>query len=156
MEALVLSQRALGPTLRWMILAASNLAVAQPGQFVMLRCAGPESSDPFLRRALFIADADPKAGTVTLLYSNSEPGARWLDAAVPGQTLDLVGPLGRPVALAHKARQVLLIAEGGAAAPLLFLARRSSSSMLLLHIATARELELPPFLLPPGGRVPLQ
>lgn len=97
---------------------------AQPGHFVLMRCAPSDTDDPLLRRTLFILDADPQQGIVRLLVSPEEPGLRWLSQQSLGTRLDLVGPIGRPFELPSASRQWLLLGSGAGLAALLFSAQR--------------------------------
>jgi dihydroorotate dehydrogenase electron transfer subunit len=112
-----------------MMLGAPELAeVCVPGQFLHVLCH--PGNDPLLRRPFSIHDADPKLGLVSLLYQVVGRGTRLMAERVPGETLDVLGPLGRGFALPETAGQPILLVGGGmAVAPLYFLARRISDTI---------------------------
>ena len=68
----------------------------QPGQFVILRVT-PEGE----RVPLTIADADPEAGTITLVVQTAGKTTMLLNSLEAGdEILDLAGPLGTPTEVA--------------------------------------------------------
>lgn len=124
-------------TLRSPLIAAA----AQPGQFVMAAC-GP-SLDPLLRRP-FSIHCCPGSDQVQLLIRIVGKGTRLLCEQQPGQSISLLGPLGRGFRLTSPP-SVCLIGGGIGIAPLLFLAERlrqasSSACMVLLGAQTKVEL----------------
>jgi len=129
-----------------LVLRAPEIAVqVRPGQFAHIACpAGPEPFPsgsgapaakpaavrrpgpgvPFLRRPLSFHDADPEAGTVTLLFQVVGPGTGFLAGARPGDCLDIIGPLGEGVFPLDPGGPVVLVGGGVGVAPMLLLARR--------------------------------
>ncbi len=93
---------------------------AQPGQFVHLRVT--QAWDPLLRRPFSVMLADPRGGVIDLLVQVVGRGSEILAAAAPGQSFDLLGPLGTPFPLPPAGSQVILVAGGVGVAPLIFLA----------------------------------
>ncbi|WP_437882091.1 dihydroorotate dehydrogenase electron transfer subunit [Pseudomonas sp. LRF_L74] len=85
---------------------------AQPGQFFHLMCPATEQDQPFLRRPMSLYGVDPHAGQVKFLYKVQGAGTRGLSTLVPGQYLDMLGPLGRGFELPARTRHVLLVARG--------------------------------------------
>jgi dihydroorotate dehydrogenase electron transfer subunit len=149
----VSDQRALTPQLRWLQVQAPELARdIRPGQFVMVRCSEPGAHDPMLRRALFVAAAEPALGQVALLFApGQDVGLRWLARAHAGDRIDSFGPLGRPFQIEPRTRTVLLVGEGPGVAALLLAAREAlgrGASVTLLVAAGDAELLPPAFLLP--------
>ena len=103
-------------------LAAPEIAErAEPGQFVAFAIGG-ETSALLLRRAIAISTADD--GVVTVVVSASGPGSTWLTERRPGDTVDVVGPLGRPFPPAPPGVRALLVGGGYGAAALVGLAAR--------------------------------
>jgi dihydroorotate dehydrogenase electron transfer subunit len=151
-EPAIIERRELG-ALRHLTLLAPELArAARPGHYLLARCAPPGAADPLLRRALFLAGADPAAGTAELLIDPDERGLDWLAAQPLGARLDLFGPLGAPFVLDGRTRNLLLAGAGPALPALLFLARiaaASGAAGVLLAAAHGADRLPPPFLLPP-------
>ncbi|MBS4031101.1 MAG: dihydroorotate dehydrogenase electron transfer subunit [Clostridiales bacterium] len=104
------------PDIRRMVLDDS--IYARPGQFVQISVS--PTLDPFLRRPLSVHD-DGEGGLV-LLYRASGRGTRLLAEKKPGDSVDILGPLGNgfPVTDAPAA---ILVAGGIGVAPLCYLAR---------------------------------
>jgi dihydroorotate dehydrogenase electron transfer subunit len=101
-------------------LAAPEIAErARPGQFVAFAIGG-ETSALLLRRSIAISTAD--GGRVTVVVSASGPGSTWLTERRPGDTVDVVGPLGRPFPPAPPGARALLVGGGYGAAALVGLA----------------------------------
>ena len=93
---LILASQKLSPNVTQMVLSAPRVAaVARAGQFVIVRAsAGAE------RIPLTIAQADPLAGTITLVIQ--AVGASTFELAsyrAGGALADVAGPLGNPTAL---------------------------------------------------------
>jgi dihydroorotate dehydrogenase electron transfer subunit len=150
-KLVIADQRAVTPRLRWLTLHAPDLARgARAGQYLLVRCAEQGCYDPLLRRPLFIAAAEPALGQIGLLYEPSERGLVWLSRGSAGDTLDVIGPLGRPFALDGRTRNVLLVGSGPGLAALLLLARAGAGRGPVTLIAGADDSERlpPPFLLP--------
>jgi len=110
----VLEKRRLGPDVFRMELAYPKLArKARPGQFVIVR-----ASEDGERIPLTIADADPEAGSITLIFQVVGKSTTLLARMEPGdEILDVVGPLGVPTEIERFGR-VLCIGGGIGAAPL--------------------------------------
>ena len=148
----IADQRAASPRLRWLTLHAPDLATTvRAGQYLLIRCAEQGSYDPLLRRALFIAAAEPALGQIGLLYEPAEPGLAWLARGRAGDALDVLGPFGQPFELGAQTRTLLLIGAGPGLAALLLLARAASArncAVTLLAGADQADLLPPAFLLP--------
>ena len=101
-------------------LAAPEIADrAQPGQFVAFAVGG-ETSGLLLRRSIAISTTG--GGQVTVVVSAAGPGSAWLTERRPGDTLDVVGPLGRPFPAPPAGARALLVGGGYGAAALVGLA----------------------------------
>jgi dihydroorotate dehydrogenase electron transfer subunit len=94
-------------------------ARAEPGQFVAFAIGG-ESSALLLRRSIAISTAEN--GQVSVVVSAAGPGSTWLTERRPGDTVDVVGPLGRPFPPAPAGARALLVGGGYGAAALVGLA----------------------------------
>ncbi|MFP5505310.1 MAG: dihydroorotate dehydrogenase electron transfer subunit [Gammaproteobacteria bacterium] len=95
-------------------------ARAQPGSFAHLTC-GPELP---MRRPLSIMRVDAQAGWVEFLYKAVGQGTRRLATRQVGETLSVMGPIGKPFQ-PHRARPRALLMGGGVGIPpMVFLAER--------------------------------
>jgi NAD(P)H-flavin reductase len=107
-------------------LAAPEIAErAAPGQFVAFAVGGPLSA-ALLRRSIAIAGAGD--GVVTVVVAPHGPGSTWLAGLREGDTVDVVGPLGRPFPLPEPGTPSLLVGGGYGAAALVGLAERLRAS----------------------------
>ena len=93
---------------------------ARPGQFVMIRVS--EGLDPLLRRPFSIHQVAAD-GLLQVLYKVLGKGTRLMAGLQPGQTMDLLGPLGQGFSI-NKDQLHCLVGGGMGIAPLLFLAEK--------------------------------
>jgi len=120
-NAPIINHQAVGPDCARMTLAAPAIAgPAVPGQFVMVRLTNGRS--PFLPRPFSIHRVSPDRAELAILYKVVGPGTRQMAALTGGDSLNLVGPLGRGFDIPGQARQITLAAGGMGVAPLVFLA----------------------------------
>lgn len=93
----------LSPNVTRLVVDAPRIAqVRRPGQFVIVR-RGPGAE----RIPLTIADADPVAGTISLVIQAVGASTMDLVALAPGDAItDVAGPLGRPTDLIGSGRAV--------------------------------------------------
>ena len=96
-----------------------------PGQFVQVRVDG--SPTTYLRRPISIHDVDASNNEISLLVQMVGEGTRHLGAAVPGDRINLVLPLGNGYTLPEKDEKVLLVGGGIGIAPLYYLAKCMAS-----------------------------
>lgn len=89
-----------------------------PGQFV--QALVDNSPSTFLRRPFSIHFVDYAANTLSLLIQIKGEGTRHLSLLVPGDTLNLVYPLGNAFSLPDSGR-LLLVGGGAGVAPLMFM-----------------------------------
>lgn len=94
---------------------------AEPGQFVHLRTI--TGMDPLLRRPISICQADKSKGLIYLWYQVVGKGTALLSQLRAGDTVDVIGPLGRGFTIG-KGQKVALIGGGMGIAPLIFLGHR--------------------------------
>jgi ferredoxin/flavodoxin---NADP+ reductase len=92
----VVQAEPLSPNVTRLVLEAARIAqIRQPGQFVIVR-RGPHAE----RIPLTIADADPDAGTISLVIQSVGKSTADLVELQPGDVItDVAGPLGRPTEL---------------------------------------------------------
>jgi len=106
-----------------------------PGQFVMLGLPG--NTAPLLRRPFSVLGHDSTRELLEIHYSVEGAGTRLLSGLGQGQTLNLLGPLGRPFPESEAWLRVL-VAGGRGIAPLIFFAGKMGSSGRVLFLAGAR------------------
>lgn len=96
-------------------------AEAKPGQFLMVRIT--ETLDPLLRRPISLHAKE--GGAVELFFQIAGRGTARLARMKEGESLDVLGPLGRGFDLAPdiRGKSAFLIGGGRGIAPLLFLSR---------------------------------
>lgn len=119
----VLAYRSLGAYHQLTLVAADIALRAQPGQFVSV---GVGSDGTVLRRPFSIAgvsERGPWAGTIDIVFSVVGPGTAWLAQRSKHDTIDVVGPLGRPFPVPKQPVNCLLVGGGYGSAPLLYLAK---------------------------------
>ncbi len=129
---------------------APELAVgARAGQFVHARTG--DLSGLVLRRPFSINTADPATGVITIHFRTIGRGTEWFTHLRPGDTVDMLGPLGRPFEVDPRSRHLLLIAGGLGMAGVRSLAdealRDGRQVTVLFGAASAREV-YPSSLLP--------
>jgi len=108
-------------------LSAPELGGARPGQFLMV-AVPPDMG--VLRRPYWLASAGPDGCAVAV--QERGPASRWLAAHRAGDTLDVLGPLGRPVALPPPGTRCVLVGDP-AAPPLTALAQALRDVGCALH-----------------------
>lgn len=138
----LVEKEALGQKYFWLKVLAPEIArQAEPGQFVQVKCG--ETLDPFLRRPLSIHRFHREEGTVEFLVQRKGKGTTWLGQREPGQSLDLLGPLGKGFTV-KPGQKALLVGGGIGVAPLLALAealaRLGSPPVVLLGANSRQDL----------------
>ena len=125
------------PGIHLMWIEAPDIAVvAQPGQFITVRCG-----DLTLRRPFSVHQVSPQE--IALLFKVAGKGTLWLSQRQTGERLDVLGPLGKGFSIESGARNLLLVAGGIGIAPLVFLMQyaKSQHQITLIHGAsTAAQL----------------
>jgi len=138
-----------GVHLMW-IEAPDLAAVAQPGQFITVRCEGFTLRRPFSihqvgSNNVIASDLPAKAwqagakqSQVAILFKVTGKGTLWLSQQEAGHKIDILGPLGKGFAIAPESEKLLLVAGGIGIAPLVFLMQQASSrhQITLIHGAT--------------------
>ncbi len=121
MEQIVRMDRLTDDIVR-MVLKSGRLAEsAKPGQFVNLRCG--DSLAAYLRRPISICDVHAGDGTVDIVFQIRGAGTEILSRLKPGDTADLMGPLGTPFMPVRPGGSVIAVGGGIGSFPLLYLLR---------------------------------
>jgi dihydroorotate dehydrogenase electron transfer subunit len=138
--------RRVGAYTEFTVVAPEIAAGFRPGHFVAV-AVGDETSALMLRRAFALYGATPGgqfAGTVSFVVAAHGPGTQWLARRQPGETLDVVGPLGTPFPLPSGPAPAVLVGGGYGSAPLVPLAQallaQGSPVRFLLGAASADRL----------------
>jgi dihydroorotate dehydrogenase electron transfer subunit len=114
----------------------------KPGQFIKVLCAGEGA--PFLRRPFGVHNVDKANGTAEILIKKLGRGTEILSLLKKGDTLDIIGPLGKFFKIVNV--KTHFIAGGGMGiAPLLFLAQELSRQKkeLKIFLAARTAAEIP-------------
>jgi dihydroorotate dehydrogenase electron transfer subunit len=117
----LVATRRVGAYQQMTFVAGSVAELARPGQFVALAVGG-DTSATLLRRCFSIHEVSASGGTVDLVVAAHGPGTRWLTELRTGDTVDVVGPLGRPFPLPTEPAPCVLVGGGYGSAPLFWLA----------------------------------
>ena len=129
---------------------APSLATgSRAGQFVHVRTG--DYSGLVLRRPFSINTADAATGVITIHYRTIGRGTEWFTHLRPGDSIDMLGPLGRPFEVDPRSQHLLLIAGGLGMAGVRYLAdeaiRDGRQVTMLFGAASARDV-YPSSLLP--------
>jgi dihydroorotate dehydrogenase electron transfer subunit len=98
-----------------------------PGQFVNLKCG--DSVTPLLRRPISICDVDKSKGLTTIVFQLKAAGTKLLSRLIPGDELDLLGPLGKGFDMSPAYERILVVGGGIGTFPLLYLLKESRASL---------------------------
>lgn len=93
-------------------------ARAEPGSFAHLTC---DPSIP-MRRPLSIMRVNASAGWIEILYKTVGPGLQALSSRKAGDTISVLGPIGKPFVVHAERPRTLLIGGGVGIPPMVFLA----------------------------------
>lgn len=99
-------------------------APAQPGSFVHLQC----DDQIAMRRPMSIMRASARDGWFDMLFKVHGFGTSRLAHRKVGETISVLGPIGRPFRLGSYRRRPLLIGGGVGIPPMIFLAERMRRS----------------------------
>ncbi|MFJ6131137.1 dihydroorotate dehydrogenase electron transfer subunit [Janibacter terrae] len=145
-DAEVLGNAAVG-AYRHLTLVTPGLAeIARPGQFVALS-VGDGTSSMLLRRSFSIHRVSPAGtygGTTEVVVAAHGPGTRALTALEAGESVSVIGPLGRGFPLPSQPVPCILVGGGYGSAPLFWLAEqlreRGCAVEIVLGAASADRL----------------
>lgn len=107
----------------------------EPGQFVHLKVSN--HLDPLLRRPISISDIQKDKNQFTMIYRAEGKGTRLLSEKKPGDTVDVLGPLGNgfPVHEAKTGETALLVGGGIGVPPLYELSKQLvSRGVRVIHV----------------------
>ncbi len=113
------NEKIAGDTWRITLSAPALARGAGPGQFVMVK-GGKGANPPLWRRPFSIHQVIDNE-RIQLLIKAVGTGSEFIVSRRPGETLSLVGPLGRGFTLPEHAENICVIGGGVGAAPLFYL-----------------------------------
>ena len=117
-DAKILAQQELAPRVFFLVVEAPDVAqAAEPGQFVQLRIPLGEF---ILRRPVGVAAVDRKKGSVAFIYRVVGKGTKALAALMPGEVVNILGPLGHGFYMDYE--HPLIVGGGMGLSPLLYYA----------------------------------
>jgi len=97
-------------------------ADAMPGQFVNIKCC--DGLNALLRRPISICNVDKNANEADIVYQVRGTGTEYLSGKKAGDTVDVLGPLGKGFDISSKYKKVAVVGGGIGIFPLLFLLHR--------------------------------
>ncbi|WP_218005436.1 dihydroorotate dehydrogenase electron transfer subunit [Janibacter limosus] len=125
-DAEVLGNTAVG-AYRHLTLVTPGLAeIARPGQFVAL-AVGDGTSSMLLRRSFSIHRVSPAGtygATTEVVVAAAGPGTQEITRLEPGQSVSVIGPLGKGFPLPSQPVPCILVGGGYGSAPLFWLAEQ--------------------------------
>jgi dihydroorotate dehydrogenase electron transfer subunit len=96
-----------------LIITASPKALAtRPGQFFNILCPSPDDGDLWLRRPQSIYRIDRAGKRLEFLYKCVGRGTRGMATFEPGQTCNIVGPLGVGFSLQPSWKNIVVLGRG--------------------------------------------
>jgi len=117
-DARVLDRREIVDGIYTLTIGAGEIARrAEPGQFVNIRCG--EGCLPLLRRPFSISRVE--GDSIELMFNVIGHGTRMLASKRPGDSLDVLGPLGAPFGIEGTYKTAILVGGGLGVAPFPFL-----------------------------------
>lgn len=131
--------------------------VLLPGQFVHLQL--PRFEGHILRRPFSVFYTSEDKQVLTILYQVVGQGSAHMTTMQPGETVDLIGPIGHGWSAPDTAKKALLVAGGVGGAPLYMhaaeLVARGVQVEVILGAQTAEALVVEPHYTDLLGRNPL-
>jgi dihydroorotate dehydrogenase electron transfer subunit len=120
-------------------------SIAMPGQFLMIRVDGV-AKDPLLRRPFSIHGIDD-GNRIMILYKVVGRGTSLLSLRNAGDSISVIGPLGKGFPPPEPNESAILVAGGMGLAPLYFLAQalnrdEKRTTKMFLGFPTAQEVVL--------------
>lgn len=109
----ILKHETVNSEYRHLVVSCSpQAAQASPGQFFNLLCPEVNGEHPFFRRPMSLYGADPDNCTVEFLYKVAGTGTRGLATLSEGETLDIMGPLGKGFSLDPGWKNIVVVGRG--------------------------------------------
>jgi dihydroorotate dehydrogenase electron transfer subunit len=112
---------------------------ARGGQFVMVQCGEAGSFDPLLKRPMSIEWAEPREGIIYLLVRIVGKASRLLCAKQPGDSVEMIGPLGTSFERVERPGKHVLVGAGAGVAPLLLFSRELDPAQVWAIVAATEK-----------------
>jgi dihydroorotate dehydrogenase electron transfer subunit len=143
-QAEILSNAPVNSEYRHLVVACGSIAAsAAPGQFFQLLCPASPGNAPFFRRPMSVYGADPVRRRVEFLYKVVGAGTAGLADLVPGDRLDIMGPIGRGFTLDPAWKSIVAVGRGAGLATLAPLAQAAQQAGIgVIAILSARRPDL--------------
>jgi dihydroorotate dehydrogenase electron transfer subunit len=123
--------------------ATPKALAAQPGQFFHLLCPSPDEGELWFRRPQSVYRIQRSSGRLEFLYKVVGRGTRGLAALKPGDTLNMVGPLGVGFRLKPQWKNIVVLGRGVGLATMAPISQfAGEAGMRVTAILSARSPEL--------------
>jgi dihydroorotate dehydrogenase electron transfer subunit len=119
-EGVLIKHKHLNGRFYWLEIEAPGIVEsAAPGQFVMVGVnrVTADSKDPLFKRPFSFYRINRAHGTFELLYKVVGRGTSMLSNFAEGESLRLLGPLGKPIILPANAKNIAVVTRGIGVAP---------------------------------------
>lgn len=100
---------------------APELPKVQPGQFVQVRCRDSNENAPFLRRPFSVMDQN--GAEIRLVYKVIGPGTTFMSRLKSGDSVGLLGPLGKGFQESQGDKKTMIVAGGTGLGGIYYLAK---------------------------------
>lgn len=129
----IVQNHLIAPDIYDMRFVCADMANAsQPGQFVHIKCA--DHMNTLLRRPISICDV--QGDQMRVIYQVKGEGTRQLSLKKAGESLDVMGPLGRGFQIDEENRKCAVIGGGIGTFPLLLLSKQLDKPDIYLGFRT--------------------
>jgi len=92
--------------------ATPKALAATPGQFFQLLCPSPDAIEVWFRRPQSVYRVARSSGRLEFLYKVVGRGTQGLATLLPGDMLDMVGPLGKGFSIAPQWKNIVVLGRG--------------------------------------------
>ena len=92
--------------------ATPKALAAKPGQFFQLLCPSPDAIEVWFRRPQSVYRVERSSGRLEFLYKVVGRGTQGLATLEPGDTLDMVGPLGKGFSIDARHKNIVVLGRG--------------------------------------------
>lgn len=116
----IVNMEELAPSLFRLTAQSSYIAEnAKPGQFINIKCC--DGINALLRRPISICSVYREKGLFDIVFEVRGTGTEYLSMKKPGDSVDIIGPLGNSFDISANYRKIAVVGGGIGVFPLLFL-----------------------------------